>query len=336
MNAAGAGSHHVGVDENGLGPRLGPLVVTAAMARMDQGGREAMNRLRQGDVTRRLGDSKGLVSHKNVALGEAWARAVTARGAGRGALAARGPGDGRPSSDELLHDLALDDRDALRAPCPAHVASQCWSPEHDPRGDDERIERLTREVSADLDALAREGMELVAVRSVILCTHRLNLALREGRSRLVEDLHAMERLVLEMRAIAGCDVEAVCGKVGGYKDYRKVFGPFGDRLHTVVEEGPARSAYRIAGVGEVAFSRDADEDDLLVGLASLIGKYVRELAMGRIVAHYRKQLPELPDASGYNDPVTARFVAATAEERRRAKVPDSCFERLKAADLKRR
>jgi len=335
MTTGDRGTYHVGVDENGLGPRLGPLVVTAAMARMGRGGRSAINQLRGGEVAQRLGDSKGLVSHKDIALGEAWARAVDARGAGRGRSAAGSTGDAIPSADELLHRLALEERGALRAPCPAGVIAQCWSSDHDPPSGNERVARLARAVSADLDGLAEAGFELVAVRSAIICTRRLNDAAQAGRSRLVEDLHAMERLVLEMRSIAGTDVETVCGKVGGYKNYRKVFGPLGDRLYTVVEESAARSAYRVAGVGEIAFTRDSDEDDLLVGLASLVGKYVRELCMGRIVEHYRAQAPQLPDASGYNDPVTARFVEGTASLREAAAIPDTCFERLKMADLRR-
>jgi len=137
----------------------------------------------------------------------------------------------------------------------------------------------------------------------------------------------MERLVLELRALAGEEVQAVCGKVGGYGKYGAAFGPLSGRLHTVIEEGRPRSAYHFPGVGEIAFVRDGDATDQCVAMASMVGKYLREALMARIVRLYRGELPELPDASGYHDPVTTRFIGATRLVRDHREVPDRCFER---------
>jgi hypothetical protein len=67
-------------------------------------------------------------------------------------------------------------------------------------------------------------------------------------------------------------------------------------------------------------------------MASMVGKWIREIMMSRIVRHYgyAADAPEL--ASGYHDPVTDRFVEATALVRRKRKVPDTCFERTAAGD----
>jgi hypothetical protein len=157
-----------------------------------------------------------------------------------------------------------------------------------------------------------------------------------GQSRFVVDLHAMERLVLAMREMAGQEVRAVCGKVGGYGEYSKVFGPLAGRLHAVLEEGRARSAYRFPGLGEIAFLRDGDASHLLVGMASLVGKYLRELMMDRIVRYYGPSVSDLPPASGYHDPVTAQFVVATESLRRRRRVPGDCFERTRLEPAKRK
>ena len=355
MSTSRAGRFCVGIDENGLGPRLGPLVVTAAMARISRRAERERGLDRPNDdLASRLGDSKGLVAHGDVALGEAWARAVVERGAGRGAAAGA-------SADEVLWALLLDERAVLRASCPAGMEAQCWTfagdtglhggetahahahahvhvhvdeHVHEAEGRmDSRVAAQLARVRADLHGLAARGIEIVAVRSVVACSRRLNDELRSGRSRLVVDLHSMERLLLAMRELAGADLTAVCGKVGGYRDYRRVLGPLGGRLHVVIEETRRRSAYRFPGLGEVAFVQDADESDLLVGLASLVGKWVRELLMHRIVHHYRRFSPDLPDASGYNDPVTAAFVDRTAAFRREHQVPDDCFERLSSSDL---
>jgi hypothetical protein len=62
-------------------------------------------------------------------------------------------------------------------------------------------------------------------------------------------------------------------------------------------------------------------------MASMVGKYVREALMARVVRFYRDEAPELPDASGYYDPVTSAFMDATMLLRERRRVPDRCFER---------
>jgi ribonuclease HII len=321
MGAMAAGGERsrfrIGADENGLGPRLGPMIVTAVMARVTAEGERLAGRKVRGKLAERLGDSKQLIAHGDVALGEAWARALALRGCGRAPFAGGSP-------DDLVHALSADDRPALRAPCPGHVEAQCWSAAGEAFA---APDALVDTVQRDLDGLAQRGLEIVGARSVILCARRLNDGLDGGKNRFVLDLHAMERLVLELAAQAGEEVTAVCGKVGGFGKYGGAFGPLAGRLHTVVEEGRARSAYRFAGLGEIAFVRDGDDSDLCVAMASMVGKYLRELLMARIVRHYREPLPDLPDASGYHDPVTAVFVDATRLVRGARGVPDRCFER---------
>jgi hypothetical protein len=185
-------------------------------------------------------------------------------------------------------------------------------------------------VQRDLDRLAQRGVEIVGVRSVILCARRMNEGLDAGRSRFAIDLHAMERLVLELRGLAGEEVTAVCGKVGGFGKYTRAFGPLAGRLCSVLEEGRARSAYHFPGLGEIAFVRDGDATDLGVAMASLVGKWLREVLMARVVRHYRDEAPEAPDASGYYDPVTTRFMEATRLLREKRGVPEVCFERRSA------
>ncbi|MCC6554727.1 MAG: hypothetical protein IT372_17270 [Polyangiaceae bacterium] len=313
--------YRVGADENGLGPRLGPMVVTAVLARVTDEGWEVASKAPKGALAKRLGDSKRLVAHGDVALGEAWTRALVARGAGRAAQAA--------SPDELIHAIAADDRAALRAPCPGHVEEQCWSAEGEAFCADDK---LVGAIHKDLDRLAEKGVEVVAARTVILCARRLNEGAAAGKNRFVMDLHAMERLVIELREVAGADVTAVCGKVGGFGKYEGAFGPLGGRLCSVLEEGRARSAYRFPGVGEIAFVRDSDASDLCVALASMVGKYMREALMERVARHWQRAVPGLSGASGYHDPVTSAFVEATRLARAERRVPDACFERRSEGD----
>ncbi len=318
MGTSGGG-FRVGVDENGLGPRLGPLVVTAAMARLRSGAEAIVNGQAAGALGERLGDSKRLVAHGKMALGEAWTRAVVARKAGRRRRASR--------PDDLLRALCLDEPSWLVAPCPAELEAQCWSAEGEALSAGPRFVQLLGQVEQDLERLAEAGVELIAVRSVVTCCWRLNEAARQGHSRLVVDLHAMERLVLACRELAGEPIAAVCGKVGGYQRYGQVFGPLGGLPCAVLEQSPRRSAYRFAGLGEVAFVRNCDQSDLLVGLASLVGKYLRELLMARIVRFYQRLDGSIAAASGYGDPVTTRFIRSSEPLRKRLDVPLVCFRR---------
>jgi hypothetical protein len=265
-------------------------------------------------MRKRLGDSKKLVAHGDTALGEAWARAIALR-MGLGEI-------GEP--DALVRALSLDADETLRALCPEAHVQQCWSAAGEAfcAGSE-----LVAQVQQDLTKLAAQGVDVLRATSVVTCTRRLNDGVARGLTRFHLDLHAMERLALDARERAGRDVVATCGKVGGFDRYPAAFGPMGGRLHGVAHEGRARSEYSIPGLGRIAFVRDADETHLLVSMASLVGKWMREILMARIVRYHSALDPELPDASGYHDPVTARFIEATRLARKKRALPDECFER---------
>jgi ribonuclease HII len=307
----------VGIDENGLGPRLGPLIVTAVTARAHGDGHRLSEHKPRGAVTRRLGDSKRLVSYGDSELGEAWARAL-ARRTGRGAKA--------EDPDGLVHAMSLDEQPELRRACPEAHLQQCWNTTGERFAAEDS---LVETILGDLSKLATRGLAVVDVRVAIVCTERLNANVKRGLSRFASDLHAMERLALAAREAAGEEIAVTCGKVGGYDRYTDAFGPLAGRLSTPICEGRARSEYRIAGLGRIAFVRDADEGHTLVCMASLVGKWVRDLLMMRVTRYHRAHDPSLPEASGYHDPVTTRFVAMSALARKERGVADKCFERTR-------
>jgi ribonuclease HII len=143
----------------------------------------------------------------------------------------------------------------------------------------------------------------------------------------------MERLMVWAQEQVHAPIDAVCGKVGGLTYYEDAFRLLRERapLHAVLTESKARSAYRFPSFGDVAFVRDADADDGLVALASLVGKWVRDRFMQRVLAHHQQFTREtLPNASGYHDPVTQDFVSKTALTRKQRAFPEACFARKKA------
>ena len=120
----------IGVDENGLGARLGLLVVTGVLARATDQGLRVLARKPPKRLRADLADSKAVVSHGNVTLGEAWARVLAS------------PPDKTPA--EVFDRLSLEGHAKLRAPCPSHVEAQCWSPKQEAFvADDELLGRLS-------------------------------------------------------------------------------------------------------------------------------------------------------------------------------------------------
>ncbi|HJK90884.1 MAG TPA: hypothetical protein RMH85_08200 [Polyangiaceae bacterium LLY-WYZ-15_(1-7)] len=299
----------VGVDENGLGPRLGPLVATAAAIEVKRYDREALEAL---GAELRIGDSKQTSGFGRMRHAEGLALA----------LAERASGAVPRHADELLAALSIDGLLALRAPCPDGItARQCWQeplPLPAFGGDVEEGRAL-------LAALEKGGVKVRRLRTALACAGRINEALAAGRSKLQVDLELFERLLLDVRAAARGDVEAICGMVGGVRKYGRYFRHFEGAEARESPKGVC--AYAVPAVGAVRFEVKADDRHLPVGLASMVGKVVRELGMARLVGFYRGQDPELPVASGYHDPVTKRFVAGSETLRRSLPIADACFER---------
>lgn len=306
-----APTFHVGADENGLGSRLGPMIVTAVLAEVDEPGERFLSRKLPKRMRDDLDDSKRLMSHTDVGVGEAWARALS--------------GDAAQTPAQLFERLSLEGSSALRKPCPKQASQQCWSEQGEAfSASDEQLQRVRKH----LETFGSRGVRILEVKTSVICTHQLNHNRAHGINRFVSDLHAMERLLLDLRSRAGGPLHAVCGKVGGIGEYSKFFGPLAGWLHATIVEGQAESAYQFPKLGRVRFVRDADAHAPLVMLASLVGKYVRELFMSRIASHYPgHDDPELPRPSGYHDPVTAAFVARTALVRKQRRMPNDCFER---------
>ncbi len=307
--------HTIGVDENGLGPRLGPMVVTGIRLRIDLVRVPNEAQLRRITSRAGIGDSKEACAHGDMSGVEAFVLAMLDRHM-----------DVRPATfTQLVARLGLETSSELQSLCPDGEAPRvCFG---------EALPLPAFGAGPDADAFDRamqlrdDGVVLASARVSSACARRLNVARIAGRSRFDLDLDAMVALV---RALATADRAtehvAYCGKVGGRKSYSAALERM-SALVGVLGERPARSSYRVPGFGEIHFVRDGDATEPAIGLASLLGKYVRELWMRRLNNYWHVAVPESVPASGYHDPVTARLVEATALVRAERGVPDNCFER---------
>jgi ribonuclease HII len=302
----------MGVDENGLGPRLGPLVATSVAIETPRYARSAL-------CGRGLGlgltDSKETGGFGRMGFIESVALALLKRGG------APVPG----SADGLLDAASPDARQRLRACCPDDpTAEQCWAVDLPlpAFGGDESYG------AALLDRLVgRSSLRIVDVQSRIACAGVLNAKLAAGTNKLAVDLELFEDLIASVHERHGAPLLVVCGMIGGIRDYASRLSLFEPHRVDLLSSRRGQRRYTVDGVGEVRFEVDADARHLPVALASMVGKYVREICMRRIGEFYRRGNPELKLASGYHDPVTARFIDATEPSRRRLGIAPDCFRR---------
>ena len=303
----------MGVDENGLGPRLGPLVATSLTLETPSYERSSLcaRGLRLG-----LTDSKETGGFGKMGFAESVALGLLAR--------TRAPKLPR-SADELLECLFPDVRERLRPRCPdAGTAAQCWGVDlrlplfgGDPGYGAELIDRL----------IGRSKLRVLDVQSRLACAGLLNERLGHGKNKLDVDLELFEELIELGRDHHGAPLLVVCGMIGGIRDYPSRLGRF-SRTHLRTLRGRrGQRRYSIDGLGELRFEVDADARHLPVALASIVGKYLREVCMRRIGEFYRRGTPELQLASGYHDPVTTRFIEATEPRRRSLRIAIDCFRR---------
>lgn len=324
----------LGIDENGLGSRLGPLVVTAAYgsfagiydekfrARLQSSANKSKKLPKSAQATSRkntmVGDSKALLKHGDVSAGEAWARSLGS------------PYSGSPLGDingpqSLVEQILSPHIDDLQKICPQSSRSQCWddfSPHFS--ATDEQLGR----VSEVIQTWKRLGFELLGFRSTIVCSHQLNLNREQGIGRFDSDLGAMERLIIEAQRNEAQALDAVCGKVGGIAKYGNFFQHLNADKFSILKEERAESVYQFEKIGTVRFVRDADASDPLVMVASLVGKYLRELLMGHINQFYQNHERSLPIVSGYNDPRTNAFVEQAEPLSKKLRINPSCFQRF--------
>ncbi len=261
-------------------------------------------------------DSKAVARFGSVkaqeSLALAWARRILGRV----------PAD----ADEMLDVFALDGVTALRKPCPSRATAQCWHELSVPAfgGDVEEGQGL-------LDALASMGIEVLWVRSSVSCVKKLNESHSRGVSRFAANLIEFQHLIARARAATRDELDVVCGMVGGYRKYEAALASLlalvPDSSIEVLEETRTRSHYRVEKVGNVAFEVDADANHIHVALASLFGKYLRELWMERHNRYYGAADATLEAVSGYHDPRTRAFILASASLRKKRQIPDTCFVR---------
>ena len=176
------------------------------------------------------------------------------------------------------------------------------------------------------DVCDATGVRLRSIRCDVVAPRRWNLATRETDNKAT----ALSRLHLQLlRRVWDPDTSGptivFADKHGGRNRYAELLTECVDgRMVWCRQESRDSSVYRI-GPTEIHFEARA-ERHFPVALASMVSKYVRELAMELFNRFWRTHLPELKPTHGY--PTDARrFREEVAETQARLEIPDEMLWR---------
>ena len=287
-----------GIDEAGLGPVLGPLVVTAAaLAVPDEQADESMWKLLAPEVSPKparrgravaFADSKRLYSRKSKAGLTHLERGVL------GILATRGR---KCSSLRGLLDVVAPGTGLQLDRCPWYADTDLPLPR-----------KLTLDdVGFSANALAatmqRRHMRLDTVRSCVLTAGEFNriAAVTRNKSTLALDLTC--RLLSYLWARARPSARVHVDRQGGRMRYLPALQRTFPRCQfKVLDETDAGSAYVVRQGGrsmEIAFAVKAEQSQLPVALASMVCKYVREVMMELLNRYWQGRVEGLAATAGY-------------------------------------
>ncbi len=289
-----------GIDEAGVSPVLGPLVVSGAVFEVPEAHRrDSLWGVLTGCVSRKVSRRR-----RTIAIGDSKKLYVSGGPRGiepleRGVLAMLATCG--------IHPASL--RSLLEAVCPACLEFVDGYPWY---GGDLELPRSITAMSARLsgNALAhsfrRTGIRLVHLQGHPVFAGQFNRRVASTGNKATMLFGYTAERILEAFALCptGQGMQIHVDRQGGRRRYLEVLQRIlpGARLR-IVEETDRTSRYEISHEGraaEVVFAVGAEQTQLPVALASMLSKYVRELFMELLNGYWRGHAPEIEPTAGYS------------------------------------
>lgn len=281
-------SYFVGIDENGLGPVMGPLVVTGTCA----------NRDFTGDWVPFIKDSKKIFRGRKKGLRQLEEIALSVFFAAYGQFP--------PDTESLLVKTCF-------FSCSKNSRKICLEniPDICSLTDSEGVETKVR----ILEKFLKENrIKIKEIKSVVVCPFEFNHLCEKKYKKDFIDFLQFEKTIKHFQKLYG-KINVSAGKIGGRDRYMQFLAgafPFGD-IRTQ-KEGRDLSSYVFKDSGgriEVNFIKNVEEKSFLAALSGIFGKYVRELVMESI----NRSLGANPAVSGYRDKNTREFLTGFLSSR---------------------
>ena len=152
----------------------------------------------------------------------------------------------------------------------------------------------------------KERNKLKEIRVKVICPYFFNEFINKKNSKFILNLSVFCKIIKEM--IKYKEIKFFCGKVGSfvyYKNYLYYFFP--EYKIKIIEENEKVSSYEISNKKQnfkVIFYKDVEKISSLSSLSSILGKYIREIIMESI----RKSLNINEEISGYRDRKTKEAI----------------------------
>jgi ribonuclease HII len=193
---------------------------------------------------------------------------------------------------------------------------------------------LPRDAARFDETCAEAGVTSWRLRSVVVCPPRFNALLDAHGSKGAVLAHALAELLRCSPDLAPGDeaLSFFIDKHGGRNAYAaQIQHALPGSIVVALEEGVARSSYRIHGLGrkvQVTFQPRADGEHFCVALASMTSKYLREVLMGEFNGFWQDHVPGLKATAGYPGDA-ARFLEAIRAAAKRLGIAETALWRRK-------
>ena len=288
---------HIGIDEAGYGPNLGPFVMTLVACRVpDKLGDACLWHVLKDGVRRAdepsdhrliVADSKQVYS-----TAHGWDNLE------KTALSAHGGGffDHAASLEHLLQSLAADGLPAL--------CQEAWFVGDTAIPTEVDADDLTASIASWRQLSKTNGLTWGFCRSAIVAAPRFNDLIDKWDTKsAVLSVAATQLMQQCFEHTTAEPMRFVIDKHGGRNAYSALLQhAFADGIVLAEEEGRLRSVYRVEGLDRpvrIVVTPKADVENFTVALASMISKYVRELLMREFNRFWQTHVPQLKPTAGY-------------------------------------
>lgn len=281
-----------GIDEAGLGPILGPLVVAGVALEGPRGAdpwellatHVCRERLHKGKI--RVADSK------KVKAGKYGLQRLE-----RTVLAFMGTlfGDVPAHLGELLAAAGVDA--AAFAPYPWYAPDQLALPLFGDR------DELRVFASGLAGTMRRQEMELLHIALQPLDVREFNASIARTDNKSDTHFEAYSAVIGELLQRLPGEAHLVADRCGGRMHYQRALRRrLGGHEVRCLGEAPRESSYEVRGDGQrvrITFAAQGEDRAFPTALASCAAKYLRELCMHQLNSWFAARVPDLAPTAGY-------------------------------------